>query len=55
VEREFEEQEVWVVVRGLNCDKASGLDGFTMSFFQKCWEEVKKDIMAVFLEFHGRR
>jgi hypothetical protein len=37
LEREFEE-EVWDVIRDLNEDKASGPDGFTMIFFQKCWE-----------------
>jgi hypothetical protein len=42
LEREFEEHEVWEVVRGLN-------------FFQKCWEVVKKDILVVFLEFHSQR
>jgi len=45
---------VWEVVRGLNGDKAPGLDGFTIAFFQKCWEVLKMDIMAVFSEFHSR-
>jgi hypothetical protein len=42
------------VVRGLNGDKVPGLDGFTKAFFQNCWEVLKKDIMAVFSEFHSR-
>jgi hypothetical protein len=42
------------VVRGLNGDKVPGLDGFTTAFFQNCWEVLKKDIMAVFSEFHSR-
>jgi len=33
LEREFEEQEVWEVVRNLNGDKAPRPDGFTMAFF----------------------
>jgi hypothetical protein len=33
-------------------DKAPGPDGFFMAFFQKCWEVIKKDLMAVFKEFH---
>jgi hypothetical protein len=32
---EFEEQEVWEVVRGLNGDKVLGPDGFTMAFFSR--------------------
>jgi hypothetical protein len=30
-------------------------DGFTMAFFQKCWDVLKKYITAVFSEFHNRR
>jgi hypothetical protein len=55
LERDFEEQEVWEVVRDLNGDKALGPDGFTMAFFKRCWDVVKEDIMAVFMEFHSRR
>jgi hypothetical protein len=40
------------VVRKLKGDKAPGPDGFSMAFFQKCWEVIKKDMMAVFKEFH---
>jgi hypothetical protein len=53
LKREFEEQEVWELVRGLNGDKASGPDGFTMAFFPKCWKILKKDLMVVFAEFHS--
>jgi len=53
LERGFEEQEVWEVVREMNGDKAPGPDGFSMAFFQKCWGVLKKDIMAVFSEFHN--
>jgi hypothetical protein len=55
LEREFEEMEVWEVVKGMEGDKAPGPDGFTMAFFQSCWTVVKNDIMAVFSEFHRRR
>jgi hypothetical protein len=37
----------------LNGDKAPGPDGFTMAFFQKCWDILKNDLMAVFAEFHN--
>jgi len=52
LERDFEEKEVWDVIRELNGDKAPGPDGFTMAFFQKCWDILKYDIMSVFAEFH---
>jgi hypothetical protein len=54
LERDFEGKEVWDVIRELNGDKAPGPDGFTMVFFQKCWDILKYDIMAVFAEFHSR-
>jgi hypothetical protein len=36
MEQEFEESEVWEVVRNFKGDKAPGPDCFTMAFFQKC-------------------
>jgi hypothetical protein len=53
LERVFEEQEVWEVVREMNGDKALSADGFSMAFFQKYWAVLKQDIMAVFSEFHN--
>jgi hypothetical protein len=50
----FEEREVREVIKGMDRDKAPGPDGFSMAFFQVCWEVVKGDIMAVFEEFHTR-
>jgi hypothetical protein len=47
LEREFEE-EVWDVVRVMNGDKALGPNGFTITFFQKCWEILKNDLTAIF-------
>jgi hypothetical protein len=63
LERDFEEMEVWEVVKGMDGDKAPGPDGdkapgpdgFTMAFFQSCWAVVKHDVMAVFSEFYRRR
>jgi hypothetical protein len=54
LERDFEEMEVWEVVKGMEGDKAPGLDGFTVAFYQSCWAVVKQDVMAVFSEFHRR-
>lgn len=30
----------------------SGLDGFSMAFFQVYWDIIKEDFMKVFVEFH---
>jgi hypothetical protein len=47
LERDFEEKEVWDVIRELNGDKAPGPDSLTMAFFSevlgyflisKCWD-----------------
>ena len=35
-----------------NGDKAPGPDGFTVAFWQRCWEIVKEDILDMFKEFH---
>jgi hypothetical protein len=51
MEREFEEDEIWAVIQNFKGDKAPGPDGFTMAFFQKCWEILKTDIIAVLKEF----
>jgi hypothetical protein len=39
--RDFEEKEVWEVVKAMNGDKAPGPDGFSMAFFQTCWVVLK--------------
>lgn len=49
LERAFEEEEVRKVVSTMNSDKASGPNGFSMAFFQACWDVVSVDIMKVFL------
>ena len=35
-----------------NGDKAPGPDGFTVAFWQRCWEIVKEDVLDMFKEFH---
>jgi hypothetical protein len=44
--------EVYEVVKDMNGDKAPGLDGFPMAFFQSCWDVLRKELMEVFIEFH---
>lgn len=48
----FEENKVYKVVRKMAKDKAAGLDGFTIAFFQTvgCG---KGGIIKVFLEFYN--
>jgi hypothetical protein len=53
VEREFEEDEIWGVIRNFKCDNAPRPDGFTMAFFQKCWEILKTDIITMLKEFQN--
>uniref|UniRef100_A0A2N9ED53 Reverse transcriptase domain-containing protein n=1 Tax=Fagus sylvatica TaxID=28930 RepID=A0A2N9ED53_FAGSY len=53
LERPFGEDEVTGVVHGFVGDKALGLDGFPMAFFQFCWDSVHMDIMKVLNYFHG--
>jgi hypothetical protein len=51
----FEEREVREVIKGMDRDKALGPGGFSLAFFQNCWEAIKEDFMAVFDELHARR
>jgi hypothetical protein len=51
MEREFEEDVIWAVIQNFKGDKPPGPDGFTMAFFQKCWEILKTYIIAVLKEF----
>ena len=48
LQREFKEQEVLACLKMCAIDKAPGPDGYTMGFFIKCWDVVKKDIMDTF-------
>jgi hypothetical protein len=54
LEEPFDEKEVWEVIKGMDRDKAPGPDGFSMAFFQECWNVIKGDFMAVFSKFHDR-
>jgi hypothetical protein len=53
LERPFGEEEVAGVVAGFNGDKAPGPDGFSMGFFQSCWDILHPDVIAVLHYFHG--
>jgi hypothetical protein len=53
LEAPFLEKEVKDVIFGMDGDKAPSPDGFSLAFFQACWEVLKYDIMAVFSDFHA--
>ena len=51
LERKFEREEIFQVVRDLEGNKTPSPNGFTMAFYHHCWRVVKKDVLAVFEEF----
>jgi hypothetical protein len=52
LEAPFLEKEVKDVIFSMNGNKTPGSDGFSLAFFQACWDVLKEDIMAVFSDFH---
>ena len=54
LDRPFEEKEVYGVIKDCNGDKSPGLDGFSMAFFQPCWDFLKQEIMELFGNFHSQ-
>jgi hypothetical protein len=41
------EEEVWEVIRHMNPDKTSVLNGFSAHFYQKCWNIIKRDLVRM--------
>ena len=52
LERPFTEDEIYVALMKMNGDKAPGPDGFTMTFWQSCWEFIKEEILEMFEDFY---
>ena len=48
----FSKDEVHSALMDMNGDKASSPDGFTVAFWQCCWEFVKEEVLEMFKEFH---
>ncbi|RVX07631.1 LINE-1 reverse transcriptase-like [Vitis vinifera] len=48
----FSETEVHSALMEMNGDKAPGPDGFTVAFWQSCWDFAKVEILEMFKEFH---
>ncbi|RVW52500.1 putative serine/threonine protein kinase IREH1 [Vitis vinifera] len=55
LEMPFSEEEIHFALMEMRGDKAPGLDGFTVAFWQDCWDFVKEEVVDLFKEFfeHG--
>ena len=51
LEQPFIEEEIHAALMGMNGDKASGPDGFTVAFWRSCWDFMKEEIVDLFKEF----
>ena len=49
----FSKEEVHSALCEMNGDKAPGSDGFTIAFWQLCWNIVKDEIMRMFRELYN--
>ncbi|RVW97910.1 Transposon TX1 uncharacterized 149 kDa protein [Vitis vinifera] len=54
LEAPFSEGEVQSALMEMNGDKAPGPDGFSVFFWQCCWDFVKEEILEMFKEFHDQ-
>ena len=52
LENSFSEEEILAALSSLCRDKVSGLDWFSMAFWQFCWDIMKFEVMGLFVEFH---
>ena len=52
LELPFSEAEVQAALMDLNGDKAPSPDGFTLAFWQNCWDFAKEEILDMFKEFY---
>ncbi|KAF8390326.1 hypothetical protein HHK36_024851 [Tetracentron sinense] len=52
LERPFQEEEVLSAIQSLATNKAPGSDGFSIEFYEVCWDIVGGDLLAVLRELH---
>ena len=52
LEKPFSEEEVFGALSGFCGEKTLGPDGFSMAFWQFCWDFVKEEVMNFFRQFH---
>ncbi|RVX10846.1 hypothetical protein CK203_018175 [Vitis vinifera] len=55
LEQPFTEEEIHSALMEMNGDKAPGPDGFTVAFWQSCWDFVKEEIVDLFKEFFDKK
>ena len=48
----FSEEEIHFALMEMRGDKAPGPDGFTVAFWQACWDFVKEEVVDLFKEFY---
>ena len=51
----FTEEEIHFALMEMNGDKVPSPDGFTMAFWQACWDFVKEEIVDLFKKFYDQR
>ena len=54
LELPFSKEEIHFALLEMNGDKAPGSDGFTVAFWQACWDFVKEEILELFKEFYDQ-
>ncbi|RVW30293.1 Transposon TX1 uncharacterized 149 kDa protein [Vitis vinifera] len=54
LEEIFSGDEVFLALSDLNRDKAPGPDGFSLAFWQFCWDFVKDEVLGFFKDFYER-
>lgn len=54
LERPFTEEEMKKAVWSLDGDKAPGPNGFTIAFYNACWDVIQADLMLVMQDFCDR-
>ncbi|CAL1352801.1 unnamed protein product [Linum trigynum] len=48
----FTEAEIWKAISECDGDRAPGPDGFTLEFYKKGWNVIKRDLVKALDEFH---
>ncbi|XP_010229804.1 uncharacterized protein LOC104582150 [Brachypodium distachyon] len=52
IDNPFSLSEIWEAVKASPTEKAPGPDGFTGTFYRRCWSVIKFDILAAFHHLH---